>query len=95
MLKVTDKKRAAGTMDQQVKSMVSQICRLWDEMEDFERLFKLKLPEIARLNQVNPIHAYVLEKRGTDVTEVWHVDLDCKRDRLLCEVKYVSEEITV
>jgi len=35
MLKVTDKKRAAGTMDQQVKSLASQICRLWDQVEDF------------------------------------------------------------
>ena len=92
MLKVTDKKRAAGTMDQQVKSLVSQICRLWDEMENFERLFKVKLSEIPRLNQVNPIHAYVLEKQGSDTILVWHVDLNWNKDRLLCEVSFVANE---
>mgnify|MGYP004705187227 CR=1 FL=1 len=93
MLKVTDKKRAAGTMDQQVKSMVYQICRLWDEMEDFERLFPRRLAEIPHPNQFNPVHAYKLEKQGKDTIQVWHVDLNWEKDRLLCEVKYTHQDV--
>lgn len=92
MLKVTDKERAAGTMDQQVKSMVSQICRLWDEIDDFERLFAIKVREIPRPNQVKPVNSYVLEKQGGDTILVWHVDLNWNKDRLLCEVKYFENE---
>jgi hypothetical protein len=91
MLKVTDKKRSAGTMDSQVKSMVHQICRLWDRMEDFERLFKIKVAEIGRLNQFNAVNAYKLISTNSETTEVWHVDLNFVKDRLLCVVSYEAE----
>lgn len=93
MLKVIDKKRSAGTMDSQVKSLVSQICRLWDQVEDFERLFAQKIKEIKQMNQVRAEHAYVLEKQGSDTILVWHVDLNWNKDRLLCEVKHFANEL--
>ena len=79
-------------MDQQVKSLVYQICRLWDEMEDFERLFKLKLSEMKKLNHINPQFAYKLIRHDIATMEVWHVDQEKMiNDRLLCVVEYTSD----
>jgi hypothetical protein len=95
MLKITDKKRAAGTMDQQVKMIVSQICRLWDDLANFERLFALKIKEIKQINHVRAEHAYRLKKCGQHITEVWHICTEtAENDRLLSVVEYVPEEIS-
>lgn len=93
MLKVTDKKRAAGTMDQQVKMLVLQICRLWDDLVNFERLFTSKIKEIKQLNHTKAEHSYRLKKCGQHIIEVWHICPEtAENDRLLCEVSYVTDE---
>ena len=92
MLTYIDKKPAAGTLDRKVKYMVQSICLMWPTIEDFERLFKMKLAEMPRLNHIHPKFAYKLVRDSASVMEVWHV---CQEegihDRLLCAVEYISD----
>lgn len=92
MLTYTDKKPASGTMDRQVKYMAMGICRMWPELEDFERLFTLKLSEMPRLNHIHPQFAYKLIRHDRNTMEVWHVDqVEMIHDRLLLVVEYTSD----
>ena len=92
MLTYIDKKPAAGTLDRKVKYLVQSICLMWPTIEDFERLFTLKLSEMPRMNSVSPKFAYKLIRDSSTVIEVWHVDqAEMIHDRLLCAVEYISD----
>lgn len=92
MLTYIDKKRAAGTMDRQVKYLVQGICRIWPELEDLERCFKEGLEQMKPLNHIHPKFAYKLVRDNAKTMEVWHVaPEELIHDRLLCAVEYTSE----
>jgi len=92
MLTYTEKKPAAGTMDRKVKYMAMGICRMWSDIEDFERIFTLKLSEMPRLNHIHPKFAYKLIRHDSNTMEVWHVDqVEMIHDRLLLVVEYTSD----
>lgn len=90
MLEVKDKKRATGPLDRRIKMLVQQICCMWDEVEDFERLFAQKLSEMKQVNHIVPKHAYRLTNNDGKI-EVWHINNETSMpDRLLCEVESTS-----
>lgn len=92
MLTYIDKKRASGTMDRKVKWMVQAICKIWTELEDFERVFKQELAQMKQLNHIHPKFAYKLVRDNAKTIEVWHVaPEELIHDRLLCAVEYTSE----
>lgn len=92
MLTYIDKKRAAGFLDSKVKNLARQICLIWPDMEDFERLFKHHLEKMQQVNHIKPEFAYKLVRHDKNTMEVWHVSLEeMIHDRLLCVVEYTSE----
>ena len=94
MLEFTDKKRAQTLMDAKVKMMVGHVCAIWEDLADFERLFPIGLGKIKKTNHINPVFAYKLVRNDKNTMEVWHVDQEENiHDRLLCEVKFIPEEI--
>lgn len=81
-------------MDAKVKMMVGHICSMWDELDDLERLFPVGLGKIKKTNHINPQFAYKLIRHDKTTMEVWHVNQEENiHDYMLCEVKYVPEEI--
>ena len=88
MLKATDKQKSKGTTDQKVRSLVHQICKLWDEYEDFERVFNLRIKDFPRLNTQVAEHCYRLVKPNDTTIEVWHKNSEGDQDRLLVEIIY-------
>jgi hypothetical protein len=88
MLIVTDKQKSKGTYDRQVKSMVSGVCRMWDDLEDLERLFELNLNRFKRLNTFVANGLYRLVKPNDTTIEVWHINTQSQPDRLLVEITY-------
>ena len=91
MLQVADKKRSKTSYDRKVKSMVQGVCRLWDEIEDFERVFKLNLNKFPRLNTIIASTCYQLVKPNSTTIEVWHLNSQSEPDRLLQEIIYKPE----
>lgn len=92
MLKVTDRKSSKTNLDSRVKIMVDKICMLWDEMQDFERVFKHGLTQMSQSNHIRPEFAYKLVRNDANTIEVWHVSLEEQiQDRLLCKVKYIQD----
>lgn len=94
MLKVADKKRSQTVYDGKVKQIVQQICAIWDELYDFERLFKDNIDKFPRLNTSIAAYCYKLVRPNSTTIEVWHLNTESEPDRLLCVVEYVREEIS-
>jgi hypothetical protein len=94
MLTVTDKQRSKGTNDHKVKSVCLQISKLWDHIEDFERVFKFRIEKFPRLNAQLAQHSYRLVKPNDNTVEVWHLNTQSEPDRLLVEIVYKPETVT-
>jgi hypothetical protein len=74
--------------------MVGHICAMWEDLDDLERVFPKGLEKIKKTNHINPVFAYKLIRHDKTTMEVWHVDQEENiHDRLLCEVKFIPEEI--
>jgi hypothetical protein len=93
MLKATDKQRSRGTNDMKVRGLAHQICKLWDDLENFERVFKLRIDKFPRLNTQIAGNCYRLVKPNDTTIEVWHKNSEGDQDRLLVEVVFEPEEI--
>ena len=93
MLKSTDKQKSKGTNDMKVRGLVHQICKLWDDLENFERVFKLRIAKFPRLNTYVAEHCYKLVKSNDTTLEVWHKNSEGDQDRLLVEVVFEPEEL--
>lgn len=76
-----------------VRGLVHQICKLWDDLENFERVFKERIAKFPRLNTQLAEHSYRLVRSNDTTVEVWHKNSEGEQDRLLVEVTFEPEEI--
>lgn len=92
MLKVTYHTKSQGTLERKVRSKIDQIAMLWDELEDFERLYNDQVKQIPKLNHIDAIHAFRLKVSGTSALGVWHYTPEGDPDKLIATIQYKPEE---
>lgn len=91
MLKVTYKSKSKGPLERAVRAKMDQITALWDELEDFERLFKLEMGRMPQNNHICAQHAFRLRTNGENEIAVWHFTPDGNQDRLMAVINYEPE----
>lgn len=87
MLKVTIKSTRCGTLERKVCHKINSIAALWDELNDFERLFELEMKRLPQMNHVHAQYAYRLKASGQNSLSVWHYSVDGAPDRLVAIIQ--------
>lgn len=87
MLKVTYLKKSQGTLERKVRSKVDMLAMLWDDIENFERVYKHALTEITQLNHISPEFAFRLKILNPTECELCHYDLNGVPDSKIATIK--------
>lgn len=93
MLKWEYQKDHKTALDSRVCWAVVNICRLWDYMDDFVRLFPLEMHQVKSGNHIRAELIYKLQhKAGTDIAEVWHYAANGDPDRHLMTIRFTPAD---
>lgn len=85
MLSIELKKRKTS-YDLKIRSLAQQIANIWDDLDDFERVFNARIQKVVRHNTVIASTVYRLVRKNDNTVEIWHVNIDYNPDRLIAIV---------
>ena len=92
MLKVDYTKLSSkSVLESKVKVLISQTVKLWDELEDFERVFEIHIDKMPKHNHISAKHAFRLKASGTNALSVWHYTPEGDPDRLIATIRHIQE----
>jgi hypothetical protein len=95
LLKAEYKSRRSNLYELQVKSMISQILDVANEIVGFSGVFESELKRLPKKSYADPSMFYKAEvNEETNVCEIWHLNSHGDKDRLVANVQsvHVSEE---
>lgn len=92
MLKVTITTKKNGTLLSKVISKAQQIAKLWDDLENFERIFNNELKRMKQVNHLHPHHVYRLKASGTNNLAIWNHKPDGEPNYMVAVIKYEQTE---
>ncbi len=91
MLKLTYRSSSRGSLERKLRYRMDAIVQIWPDLQDFERLFKIEVSKMPRMNHIVAEHAFRLRPLGESALAVWHYTPDGDPDRMIAEIKYEPE----
>lgn len=85
MIEIKYHSKRYNLLELRVRILIDRIAKQWDNLENFERAFKIEIEQIPQTNAIHPEQAYQLYYTKTKI-DVWHHTPFNDPDRHICTI---------